>query len=81
MVPASLLRVILPNWPGLITGFGYLLYGVVMVLTYRLTYVALKKSHAYAAVFFVALVMGSLVLMILLQSALGIIPPDPTIAG
>ncbi len=81
MVPATLARVLLPNWPGLATGFGLLLYGAIMFLTYRLTHVALKKSHAYTAAFFVALVAGSLFLMVLLQGVLGIALPDPVVIG
>jgi hypothetical protein len=81
MVPATLARVLLPGWPGLATGFGLLLYGGIMFLTYRLTQVALKKSHAYTAAFFIVLVAGSLFLMILLQAVLGISLPEPAVIG
>ncbi|PSH68448.1 hypothetical protein CU102_13315 [Phyllobacterium brassicacearum] len=81
MVPATLARVLLPGWPILATGFGLALYGVILFLTYRLTHVALKKSHAYTAVFFVALVAGSLFVMILLQAVLGISLPEQAVIG
>ncbi|MBB3235437.1 hypothetical protein FHS20_002315 [Phyllobacterium endophyticum] len=81
MVPATLARLLLPGWPALATGFGLVLYGGIMYLTYRLTHVALKKSHAYSATFFVAMVLGSLFLMILLQNVLGISLPDPVVIG
>jgi hypothetical protein len=81
MVPATLVRTLMPGWPSFSTGFGLLLYAAVMVLTYRLTHVALKRSYAWSAAFFVALIAGSLFLMILLQNVLGIAPPDPVIIG
>ncbi|MBZ9656631.1 hypothetical protein [Phyllobacterium lublinensis] len=81
MVPATLARVLLPGWPTLATGFGLLLYGAILFLTYRLTHIALKKSHAYTVMFFVALVAGSLFLMVLLQAVLGISLPDPAVIG
>ena len=52
-----------------------------MYLTYRLTHVALKKSHAYTATFFVVMIVGSLFLMILLQNVLGISLPEPVMMG
>lgn len=81
MVPATLARVLLPNWPALAAGFGLVLYGAIMFLTYRLTYVALKKSHAYTATFFAVLIIGSFVVIILLQTVLGIALPDPVMVG
>ena len=81
MVPATLARVLLPGWPTLATGFGLALYGAILFLTYRLTHVALKKSHTYTAVFFIALIAGSLFLMILLQAVLGISLPEPAVIG
>ncbi|MGH6859036.1 MAG: hypothetical protein ACRECY_02195 [Phyllobacterium sp.] len=81
MVPATLLRLALPAWPSLATGFGIAVYAAIMVLTYRLTHVALRQSYAYSAGFFVVLVAGSLFLMILLQTLLGISLPEPVMMG
>ena len=81
MAPATLVRVILPDWPGFTTAISFLLYAGILLLTYRLTFVALKRSHAYAATFFIVLVVGSLFLMVLLQGALGISLPEPVTIG
>jgi hypothetical protein len=81
MVPATLVRVIVPDWPGFTTAISLLLYAGIMFLTYRLTHIALKRSHAYTAGFFVVLMVGSLFVMILLQGALGISLPDPVTIG
>jgi hypothetical protein len=76
-----LVRVIVPDWPGFTTAISLLLYAGIMFLTYRLTHIALKRSHAYTAGFFVVLMVGSLFVMILLQGALGISLPDPVTIG
>ncbi|MBA8877353.1 hypothetical protein [Phyllobacterium myrsinacearum] len=79
--PATVIRVLLPGSTTLATIFGLALYMFVLVLTYRLTYVALKKSHAYTAAFFAILVIGSIFLMIGLQEMLGISLPEPVTIG
>ncbi|MEK1890625.1 MAG: hypothetical protein AAAB35_24275 [Phyllobacterium sp.] len=81
MVPATIVRVIVPDWPGFTTALSLLLYAGIMLLTYRLTHVALKKSYAYTAAFFVVLIIGSLFLMVVLQGLLGISLPDPVAIG
>ncbi|QND51719.1 hypothetical protein HB779_07240 [Phyllobacterium sp. 628] len=80
-VPATLARVLMPNWPEFSTVLGLALYVIMLVLTYRLTYVALKKTHAYTAVFFAVLVAGSVLLMFALQGMLGISLPEPVTIG
>ncbi|MEP7453168.1 hypothetical protein [Phyllobacterium sp. SB3] len=81
MVPATLLRMVFPNSPVLIASIAVALAAVVLVLSYRLTHVALKKSYGWSAIFFVVLVTGTLTLMFTLQSVLGISIPELTVSG
>ncbi|MCO4316916.1 hypothetical protein M8997_006955 [Phyllobacterium sp. 21LDTY02-6] len=81
MAPATVLRTLLPGWPAVTAALGLALYAMIMVLTYRLTHIVLKKSYAYSAAFFIALMVGSLFLMLLLQTALDISAPEAVTIG
>ncbi|MHC1546959.1 hypothetical protein [Phyllobacterium sp. K27] len=75
-VPATLARMVFPDWPALIGSLNMIIYAAIMVFTYRLVHVALKKSYLWSAGFFAALIVGSLLMVIVLQDALGIAMPS-----
>ncbi|KFJ57195.1 putative membrane protein [Brucella neotomae 5K33] len=54
------------------TLFAFVMFGISIVLSYRLTFVALQRPHTYAAPFFACVFIGSLFLTALLQQLLGI---------
>jgi hypothetical protein len=74
-VPATLARTLFPGGPALAGSVSLIVYVAIVILSYRLTHVALKKSYGWSAGFFAALLVGSLLLVISLQSLLGISMP------
>ncbi len=80
-VPTTLVRMFFPDWPTLIGSMNLIIYAAVVVLTYRLVHVALKKPYLWSAGFFAALIVGSLLMVIMLQDALGIAMPSIAVSG
>jgi hypothetical protein len=81
VVPATLVHVFMPARPQLTLGVALVLNSIALAFIYRLTHVALKKTHAYTAVFFTVLVIGYIVMALVLQSVLGIALPEPVTIG
>ncbi|EJN05219.1 hypothetical protein PMI41_01002 [Phyllobacterium sp. YR531] len=73
--PATLVRTLLPEWPALVASINLAIYAVIVILTYRLVHVALKKSYLWSAGFFLVLIIGSILMVVTLQNALGIFVP------
>ncbi|WP_176036680.1 hypothetical protein [Brucella tritici] len=70
--PITLLQLFFPGQLDVATLFAIIMFGISIVLGYRLTFVALQRPHAYTAPFFACTVFGSLFLTVLLQNLLGI---------
>ncbi len=70
--PITLLQLFFPEGADVATLFTFVMFGVSVVLDYRLTFVALQRPHAFAAPFFACMFFGSLFVTTLLQQALGI---------
>ena len=70
--PITLLQLFLPGQVEVATLFAFIMFGISIVLSYRLTFVVLQRPHAYAAPFFACMFFGSLFLTVLLQNLLGI---------
>jgi hypothetical protein len=70
--PITLLQLFFPGRFDIATLFAFIMFSASIVLSYRLTFVALQRPHAYAAPFFACIVFGSLFLTVLLQQLLGI---------
>lgn len=70
--PITLLRLFFPGQLDVATLFAIVMFGISVVLGYRLTFVALQRPHAYVAPFFASMFFGSLFLTVLLQQVLGI---------
>ncbi|PRD49609.1 hypothetical protein [Phyllobacterium myrsinacearum] len=81
VVPATLIHIFMPTRPQFSLGVDLVLNAVALVLTYRLTHVALKKTYAYTTAFFAILVTGYIILVVVLQSVLGIAMPEPITLG
>lgn len=74
-VPATLVRMLFPDWPTLIGSMSMMVYALIIVFTYRLVHVALKKTYIWSATFFIAFIIGSILMVITFQNALGIAMP------
>ena len=70
--PITLLQLFFPGRFDVATLFAFIMFGASIVLSYRLTFVALQRPHAFAAPFFACVFFGSLVLTVLLQQIFGI---------
>ena len=70
--PITLLQLFFPGHTDVATLFAFIMFGISIVLSYRLTFVVLQRPHAYAAPFFACMFFGSLFLTVLLQNLLGI---------
>ncbi|EFM55345.1 hypothetical protein [Brucella inopinata] len=70
--PITLLQLFFPGRFDVATLFAFIMFGISIVLSYRLTFVALQRPHTYAAPFFACVFIGSLFLTALLQQLLGI---------
>ncbi|ABQ62337.1 hypothetical protein H721_03101 [Brucella ovis IntaBari-2006-46-332] len=70
--PIMLLQLFFPGRFDVATLFAFVMFGISIVLSYRLTFVALQRPHTYAAPFFACVFIGSLFLTALLQQLLGI---------
>lgn len=72
LLPASLLRLLLPASVDINALVGLASFGIVMALSYRLTQSALQKPHTVVAPLFAAIVFVSVLITIMLQSFFGI---------
>ncbi|APX68886.1 MULTISPECIES: hypothetical protein [unclassified Brucella] len=70
--PITLLQLFFPGRFDVATLFAFIMFGISIVLSYRLTFVALQRPHSYTAPFFACMFIGSLFLTALLQQLLGI---------
>lgn len=70
--PITLLQLFFPGRFDVAALFAFVMFGISIVLSYRLTFVALQRPHTYAAPFFACVFIGSLFLTALLQQLLGI---------
>ena len=81
MLPAALLRLFAPSLQGLAEVLSLGLFAVSMALTWRLTNVAIGKGASVATAVFAGMFIASLVILFVLQGALGLYAPDQIPAG
>ena len=81
MLPAALLRLFAPSLQGVAEMLSLALFVVSMALTWRLTNVALGKGPWIATAVFAGMFVASLVILFVLQGALGLTAPDQLPAG
>jgi hypothetical protein len=81
MLPAALLRLFAPSLQGVAEMLSLALFAVSMALTWRLTNVALGKGPWIATAIFAGMFVASLVILFILQGALGLSPQDQLPAG
>lgn len=77
MLPAALLRMLLPSAEGLTTPLSLLLFGLSMVFSWRMTNAAIGKGAAVGSAVFAGMFVMSLLVLLTLQAALGIAAPTP----
>lgn len=76
MLPPSLLRITAPDLSGVSALLSLLIFLASLVLTWRMTNVAIGKGAAVATAIFVGMFVVSLVVLFALQGMLGISVPD-----
>lgn len=81
MLPAALLRLLVPSLQGFAETLSLALFAVSMVLTWRLTNVAIGKGPAVATAVFIGMFVISLIILFVLQGALGLTIQDQIPAG
>ena len=81
MLPAPLLRMFFPAASDAASLLALTLFAVSMALTWRLTNIAVGKGAAIASAVFAGMFVVSLVVLFLLQAALGLSAPDQIPAG
>jgi hypothetical protein len=81
MLPAPLLRMVFPEASEAASLLSLALFAVSMVLTWRVTNIAVGKGAGVASAIFAGLFVVSLGVLFLLQAALGLVPPDQLPAG
>ncbi|WP_457941041.1 transporter [Mesorhizobium sp. 10J20-29] len=72
MLPAPLLRLVYPAAESAASLLSLVLFAVSLLLTWRLTNLAVGKGPAIATAVFVGMFVSSIAILILLQSALGL---------
>ncbi|MBV2144163.1 hypothetical protein KUG47_11725 [Falsochrobactrum sp. TDYN1] len=70
--PITLLQLFFPGQFDVATLFAFIMFGVSIVFSYRLTWVVLQRPHVYVAPFFASVFFGSLFITVLLQQLFGI---------
>ncbi|MBN9044123.1 MAG: hypothetical protein J0H18_00460 [Rhizobiales bacterium] len=70
--PITLLQLFFPERNDVATLLALVMFCLSVVLSYRLTFVALQRPHTYAAPFFACMFFGSLFITAVLQQLLGI---------
>ena len=81
MLPAPLLRMFFPAASDAASLLSLALFAVSMVLTWRLTNVAIGKGAAVASAVFAGMFLVSLAVLLILQALLGLNAPDQIPAG
>ncbi len=81
MLPAALLNFFAPSLQGVAEMLSLALFAVSMALTWRLTNAALGKGAWTATAVFAGMFIASLVILFVLQGALGLTAPDQLPAG
>ena len=74
MLPAPLLRLVYPAAEGAASTLSLILFAVSLLLTWRLTNLAVGKGPAAATAVFVGMFVSSIAVLVFLQSALGLSP-------
>ena len=72
MLPAPLLRLVYPAAEGAASTLSLILFAVSLLLTWRLTNLAVGKGPAAATAVFVGMFVSSIAVLVFLQSALGL---------
>jgi len=70
--PITLLQLFFPGYLDVATLFAFVLFGISIILSYRLTFAVLQRPHAYVAPFFACVFFGSLFITVFLQQLFGI---------
>ncbi|MBB5703116.1 hypothetical protein FHS76_003012 [Ochrobactrum daejeonense] len=70
--PITLLQLFFPGRFDVATLFALIMFSLSILLSYRLTFVALQRPHSFAAPFFACVFFGSVFLTVLLQQVFGI---------
>ncbi|MFD1199220.1 hypothetical protein ACFQ3K_12980 [Brucella gallinifaecis] len=70
--PITLLQLFFPGFLDVATLFAFVLFGISIILSYRLTFIALQRPHSYVAPFFACMFFGSLFITVFLQQLFGI---------
>ena len=81
MLPAPLLRMFFPTASDAASLLSLTLFAVSMVLTWRVTNVAIGKGAAVASAVFAGMFLVSLAVLLILQALLGLNAPDQMPAG
>ncbi|WP_269930927.1 transporter [Aminobacter sp. HY435] len=76
MLPAALIRMLLPTAQDLITLVSLLLFGLSMVLSWRMTNAVIGKGTAVGSAVFAAMFVVSLIVLLSLQALFGIYVPQ-----
>lgn len=76
MLPATLLRLLMPAAQSLTSFLSLVLFGLSMVFTWRMTNATIGKGAAVGSAVFAGMFVVSLVALLLLQSLLGIYVPE-----
>jgi len=70
--PITLLQLFFPSQFEIATIFIFLMFGITVVFSYRLTFAVLQRPHSYVAPFFTSVFMGTLFFTLILQQIFGI---------
>jgi hypothetical protein len=70
--PITLLQLFFPGFLDVATLFAFVLFGISIILSYRLTFIVLQRPQAYVAPFFACMFFGSLFITVVLQQLFGI---------
>ncbi|MCF6121275.1 MULTISPECIES: transporter [Mesorhizobium] len=78
MLPAALIRLFLPSTNEFAVLASLLLFALSMILTWRMTNVAIGRGAAVGSAVFAGMFVASLVVLFVLQALLGIVAPSGT---
>jgi len=70
--PITLIQLFFPGALDFATLFAFVLFGISIILSYRLTFIVLQRPHAYVAPFYACVFFGSLFITVFLQQLFGI---------
>jgi hypothetical protein len=73
-LPASLVRLFFPEYPEAAAGIGLVIFLITLVLSWRLTNLAINKGPAIGTSVFVSMVIASVATVLILQGFAGIEP-------